>query len=70
LLLHGDKDTDVPYEQSVVMAEALARAGVEHQLLTIPDGGHGFDYRMEDPVVTGAFEQVLAFLKQHVGPTR
>jgi len=43
LLLHGDQDTDVPYQQSVMMAEALARAGVEHELITIPGGGHGFD---------------------------
>jgi len=35
LLLHGDKDTDVPYEQSVMMAEELARAGVEHELITM-----------------------------------
>jgi dipeptidyl aminopeptidase/acylaminoacyl peptidase len=68
LLLHGDQDTDVPYEQSVTMAEALARAGVEHHLLTIPGGGHGFDSRRDDPVVAGAFERVLSFLKQHVGP--
>jgi acetyl esterase/lipase len=64
LLLHGDKDTDVPYEQSVLMADALARAGVEHQLLTIPGGGHGFDGEMDDPVVSAAFEKVLRFLSR------
>jgi acetyl esterase/lipase len=69
LLLHGDQDTDVPYEQSVMMAEALSCAGVEHHLLTIPGGVHGFDGRMEDPLAARALEQVLAFLKQHVGPS-
>ena len=62
LLLHGDEDTDVPYEQSVLMADTLARAGVEHQLLTVPGGGHGFDGRMDEPVVSAAFETVLCFL--------
>ena len=38
LLLHGDQDTDVPYEQSVLMAAALQQAGVEHELVTIPGG--------------------------------
>jgi acetyl esterase/lipase len=66
LLLHGDDDTDVPYEQSVLMAAALARAGVEHQLLTIPGGEHGFDGRLDDPVVAAAFAQVLTFLERHV----
>ena len=69
LLLHGDTDTDVPYEQSVVMAEALARAGVEHHLLPISGGGHGFDSRKDDPVVAGAFEQTMAFLRRHIGST-
>ena len=50
------------------MAEQLARAGVEHELLTIAGGGHGFYSRLESPVVARAFERVLAFLKQHLGP--
>lgn len=43
LLLHGDADTDVPYEKSVKMAEALREHGVEHELLTIGGEGHTFD---------------------------
>jgi dipeptidyl aminopeptidase/acylaminoacyl peptidase len=41
LLVHGDRDTDVPYEQSVLMDEELTRHGVEHELLTVAGGGHG-----------------------------
>lgn len=65
LLLHGDQDTDVPYEQSVVMADGLARAGVEHELVTIPGGGHGFD-GSDAPIVAEALERVLSFLRQHL----
>ena len=43
LLLHGDADTDVPYERSVDMAKKLADAGVEHKFITIENGPHGFD---------------------------
>ena len=68
LLLHGDKDTDVPYQQSVMMAEELKRAGVEHDLITIPNGGHGFDANMDSPVTRDAFETVLAFLQKHLEP--
>ncbi len=32
LLLHGEADTDVPFEQSVLMAEQLASQGVAHGL--------------------------------------
>jgi acetyl esterase/lipase len=65
MLLHGDADTDVPYEQSVMMAEELARAGVEHELVTIPGGPHGFD-ATDAPAVADAFERVLDFLRRHL----
>jgi acetyl esterase/lipase len=41
LLLHGDADTTVPFEQSVWMEQALAKAGVKVKLLRVPGGGHG-----------------------------
>jgi acetyl esterase/lipase len=64
LLLHGDRDTDVPYQQSVMMADELARVGVEHELITIKNGGHGFDGAgIKEPVVANAFERVLDFLE-------
>jgi dipeptidyl aminopeptidase/acylaminoacyl peptidase len=66
LLLHGDQDTDVPYKQSVLMAAALQSQGVEHDLLTVPGGPHGFDHAgMSDPQVAQAFDRVIAFLDQH-----
>lgn len=65
LLLHGDRDTDVPYEQSVLMANELARHRVEHELITMPGRGHGFDGAMDDPLVRDAFGRVLAFLDRH-----
>ncbi len=65
MLLHGDQDSDVPYRQSVMMAEALAKAGVPHQLVTIPGGEHGFDAG-GGPAVDRIFQRVLAFLGEHV----
>jgi len=65
MLLHGDRDTDVPYQQSVMMAEALAKAGVPHELVTIPGGEHGFDAN-EGALVSDAFQRVSAFLRRYV----
>jgi len=42
LMIHGDRDTYVPYEQSVRLHEALDRAEVKNQLLTISGKGHGY----------------------------
>lgn len=70
LLLHGDQDTDVPYQQSVLMAEVLSRNNVTHELLTMAGYDHGFDGDMEDPTVQTAFAKVLAFLEQHTSDSR
>ena len=67
MLLHGEEDTDVPFEQSFLMTEAFKRHGVEHEFLTRPDWGHGFDDAgMKDSAVQEAFKRVLSFLKKHV----
>lgn len=39
--VHGDKDQLVPYNQAVRLHEALTKAGVPNQLMTIPGGRHG-----------------------------
>ena len=41
LTIHGDADTTVPYSQAVRLHEALTKAGVTNQLLTIAGGKHG-----------------------------
>ena len=67
IFLHGQRDTDVPYRQSVLMAHALGRESVEYELITNPEWGHGFDsLGMDDPAVREAFERVITFLDEHV----
>ena len=41
LLIHGTKDFNVPFEQSVVMCDAMRRAGAQCDLIPIEGGGHG-----------------------------
>ncbi|MFK9089924.1 alpha/beta hydrolase [Bacillus salipaludis] len=64
MLLHGDMDEDVPFEQSLQMSEALTKAGIYNKLITIPNGIHSFDNDMDAPVVINAFNQVIKFLKE------
>ena len=68
LLLHGDNDTDVPYEQSVLMARELEHYGVQHELISMPGRGHGFDGAMSDPVIAATFDRVLEFLERSLKP--
>ena len=68
ILLHGEADTDVPYEQSVMMRDALDSKGVPNVLVSRPDWGHGFDGRrgLGDEHVADAYAEVLAFLAEYV----
>jgi len=65
LLIHGTKDTDVPYELSAMMAKELSRKSVEHELITVEDAGHGLG-GVKPAVVAGIHDRVLAFLNKHL----
>lgn len=39
--IHGDNDKLVPYAHSVRLHEALKKAGVVNEMITVPGGGHG-----------------------------
>jgi acetyl esterase len=41
LCIHGTKDDQVSYEQSVEMCKAMQQVGAPCELITIEDGGHG-----------------------------
>ncbi len=67
LMIHGTADTDVPYEQSVLMQNALRQNSVEHQLITIKDGEHGLGGG--DPqAIEAAYAAVVPFLNKHLKP--
>jgi acetyl esterase/lipase/predicted TIM-barrel fold metal-dependent hydrolase len=69
LLLHGDKDSDVPYGQSLLMDRELERHGIAHELVTLEGRDHVFDITGEglrDATVSTAFDRVLSFLSAHL----
>jgi dipeptidyl aminopeptidase/acylaminoacyl peptidase len=67
LLLHGEKDTDVPFEQSQLMDSALAKNHIPHKFIHNAEWGHVFDGRgLDDPEIKNAFEQVRIFLNKYV----
>lgn len=65
LLIHGTADTDVPHEQSVLMAAELERNGVEHRLISIEGGEHGFG-GAEPADVEAAYTAAVEFLREHL----
>ena len=59
LICHGDKDMLVPHNQSVLLNDALKKAGVNVKFHTVKGGGHGF----RDPKVD---RMVLDFFNKHL----
>ena len=65
LLIHGTKDTDVPYEQSVLMADEFRKFGVDHAFITIIGGEHGL--AGGDPKeIDQAYQQMFRFVHQRM----
>ncbi|MCB1228295.1 MAG: alpha/beta hydrolase, partial [Verrucomicrobiales bacterium] len=66
LIMHGEKDPMVPLEQSEKLDAALRGAGVESELVIIPEGGHGGAAFQTDAVR----EKVQRFFDKHLRPGR
>lgn len=64
-LLHGGKDTDVPFDQSVRMAEVLENQSIPYELKTDPEWGHMFDGPTLTPELQVVFNGVISFLIRH-----
>ncbi len=65
LLIHGDDDRNVPFHQSVELAEALRQQGVPFEQLVFPDEIHGFLTHKRWLEAYGASAE---FLNRHLKP--
>lgn len=62
LTIHGDADPTVPYQHGVRLHQALEKAGVPNELLTVPGGRHGGFTDEETLKIQATIE---AFLHKH-----
>ena len=65
LLLHGTEDTDVPYEQALMMVKELKKHGVENRLISLEGGEHGFG-GADPEAIAAAYAEIVPFLDRHV----
>jgi len=63
LIMHGDKDNIVPYQQSELLRDALQKTGVPVTLKIVEGSGHGFGGRDIDA-------RVNEFFDKHLRPAR
>jgi acetyl esterase/lipase len=65
LAIHGTRDQNVPFEQSVYLVDRMRSMGVEAELETIAEAGHGFKGADEER----AFARAIDFLNRKLKPT-
>jgi len=67
MMIHGEVDSDVPLAEPQRMAELFRQHGVQHRLIVLPNGEHGF--RGADPTaVRAAQRDAVAFVISHLSP--
>jgi len=69
LLLHGDADDTVPYQQSVAMEAALREAGAMVKLIRVTGGAHGSNFSMggkAHPQFAEVLNETVIWLDRHL----
>jgi acetyl esterase/lipase len=61
LTIHGDADQTVPYEHGFNLTKALRDVGVDAQMISVPNGKHGFTKEEW----AGLLPQIFTFLQRH-----
>jgi acetyl esterase/lipase len=65
MMVHGTQDNDVPHQLSADMAKELARHQVPHELISVPDAGHGLS-EGDGQLVNDAHDRALKFILEHL----
>ena len=65
VLLHGDADNLVPFEQAVMMAKELEKHNVPHELIKVKGGNHGLtNLKPED--IAGSYDRTVEFVMERL----
>ena len=64
-LIHTVEDQGVPYENSLMFAQALRKAGVAHEFHLYERGRHGFGLALNDPILSSWPRRCADWLRLH-----
>jgi len=69
LLVHGEKDDGVPFDQSARMAESYRRLGLSVEFIAVQNAGHDFQHIGNEsisPSVEVIHQKTVEFFKQYL----
>ena len=64
LIMHGTSDREVPFSQTMMMVDALIRAGRPHDLTVLPDQPHQVWYENSEFIQ----ETTVEYFRKHLSP--
>jgi acetyl esterase/lipase len=70
LLVHGERDDLVPFSQSVEMAKAYRREGLNVEFIAVKNADHDFEQVGPEPIspsVEEIHQRTIAFFKRYLG---
>jgi acetyl esterase/lipase len=70
LLVHGEKDDGVPFDQSVRMADAYRRIGLTIEFIAVKNAGHDFQHIGDAPIspsVEIIHQRTVEFFNRYLG---
>ena len=71
LLIHGDADKEVPYEESSNTLRALQEGGGHAELITIPDADHALKVNDQEPPATlEAYSRTVEWMLERLASAR
>jgi acetyl esterase/lipase len=72
LLVHGDADPVVPFEQSRLMESALKKVGVPVKFVPVPGGMHGptFGFQPGDPRIPDYWSEAIKWFDRYLPVSR
>lgn len=62
LIVHGERDSVVPFSQATAMAEALKKAGSPYELVMVPGAGHGWGLSFDGVASQRTLPVIVDFL--------
>ena len=64
LIIHGERDSIVPFSQSKMLYEALKKAGVEATLVKVKNADHGFVPTSPDAKVNPTHQEIMRMIME------
>ena len=66
LIIHGAKDSVVPYESSVDLHNTLDKSGIKNDFITLPNSGHDLSHKSDKELIDKANQMAIEYVETYL----